>query len=623
MSDSRVNSKDSLLPSRINSTDELLPHSESSTSIDINLDNDILLDEIDSKAEVINDVDTLGEEEGEISTSFIENLNSYGETLMTSVYTRKQTKEFKETIITDSTSSFAFGFKNIEKIFPETLDLTPTNPIPDWLNITLFTLNPARFDFDYTQQKELESVNKTFSIEHLFDVLPVIQKFNIDGKNDPEKVIFMSQLLCRGVERKIHENHCISDKVTGLWSRNTNQSSFSRTLIHPLKLNKKAINPENDLIADNINCQFPSKYHQGAVATLNSIGNVRLINSELKGERVINYMELNQEFKTSYCSPHPILDPYTGKTVNILGEIGLTSTKFKVVQFDENTSSVITVINAPVTPIHTFALTENYIIIISFPYILKKRGLNYFTGDSVLSSYDFDPNGETTFYVVSKKENKHIATFNGNACYGLHSINAYETNQTIWVDFSTYENDIIIQNLTTDNIRNGTKLPIPSSKIIRFRLDLNEQKSDVVDKNQIPIIKASFAYLSQDISIELPTINQKYIGHNYKYAYGIALPFTDPTPGKYYDRIKKIDLESQQYIIWNEPHCYPSQPLFVQNPSKIGEEDEGVLLSCIYDGSKDESFILILNAKDLTEISRIPLPVPVAPSLTHAAVRIN
>lgn len=609
--------------SRINSTEELLPHSESSTSIDINLDNDILLDEIDSKAEVINDVDTLGEEEGEISTSFINNLNSYGESLMTSVYTRKQTKEFKETIITDSTSSFSFGFKNIEKIFPESLDLTPTNPIPDWLNITFYSLNPARFDFDYTQQKELESVNKTFSIEHLFDVLPVIQKFTVDGKNDPEKVNYMSQLLCRGVERKIHENHCISDKVTGLWSRNSNQSSFSRTVIHPLKLGKKIIKPENDLIADNISCQFPSKFHQGAIATFNSIGNIRLINSELKGEKVINYIELNPEFKTSYCTPHPILDPYTGKTINVLGEISLTTTKFKVVQFDEDSSSVITIINAPVTPIHSFALTENYIIIISFPFILKKRGLNYFTGDSVLSSFDFDPNGFTSFYVVSKKDNKHIATFNGNACYGLHVINAYETNQTIWIDFSTYDNDNIIQNLTNENIRNGTKLPIPSSKIIRFRLDINEQKSETDDKNQVPILKASFAHLSQDISIELPTINQKYIGHNYKYAYGIALPFTDPTPGKFYDRIKKIDLENQQYIIWNEPHCYPSQPVFVQNPSKVGEEDEGVILSFVYDGSKDESFLLILNAKDMTEITRIVSPVAVSPSFSHAVAKVN
>jgi len=46
-------------------------------------------------------------------------------------------------------------------------------------------------------------------------------------------------------------------------------------------------------------------------------------------------------------------------------------------------------------------------------------------------------------------------------------------------------------------------------------------------------------------------------------------------------------------------------------------------MSSIYDGSKDESFILVLNAKDLTEITRIPLPVAVAPSFTPSTYIIN
>jgi carotenoid cleavage dioxygenase-like enzyme len=543
---------------------------------------------------------------------------------MSSVLTRKQNKEFKETIITDSTSSFSFGFKNVDKIFPENIELTPTKPIPDWLNITLYTLNPGRFDFDYTQQKELESVNKTFTIDHLFDVLPIIQKFVIDGKTNAQKVQYMSQSLCKGVERKIHENHSISDKVSGLWSRNINQSSFSRAVIQPLKFNKKAPKPENEIIADNITSQFPSKFHKGSIATLNSTGNIRFIDNNLKGEKVINYLDINNTFKTSYCSPHPIRDPFNGRMINVLAEIGLTFTKFKVIEFDEESSNIITEINAPISPIHSFAITENYIIVISFPYFLKRRGLSYFAGESIFSSFDYNLDGLTTFYVITKKENRHIATFSTNAYYGLHSINAYETNTTVWIDFCIYDNDNFVRNLTVENIRNATKLSIPSSRIIRFRLDINEV--EMADTNVNPnnnVLSASFEHLSQDISIELPVINEKYIGRNYKYAYGVGLPFTDPTPGKYYDRIKKIDLEKEQYITWNEPHCYPSQPIFVPNPSNSDDEDEGVVMSSIYDGSKDESFILVLNAKDLTEITRIPLPVAVAPSFTPSTYIIN
>jgi len=130
--------------SRINSKEELLTHTESSTSIDINLDGDILLEELEAKEETVPENETVEEYAvTENDTSFLDNINTFGENLMSSVLTRKQNKEFKETIITDSTSSFSFGFKNVDKIFPENIELTPTKPIPDWLNITLYTLNPG------------------------------------------------------------------------------------------------------------------------------------------------------------------------------------------------------------------------------------------------------------------------------------------------------------------------------------------------------------------------------------------------------------------------------------------------------------------------------------------------
>lgn len=56
--------------------------------------------------------------------------------------------------------------------------------------------------------------------------------------------------------------------------------------------------------------------------------------------------------------------------LNVLGEIGLTSTRFKVVAFDEDSSSVISIINCPISPIHSFAVTENYIIIVRLIIII-------------------------------------------------------------------------------------------------------------------------------------------------------------------------------------------------------------------------------------------------------------
>ena len=72
-------------------------------------------------------------------------------------------------------------------------------------------------------------------------------------------------------------------------------------------------------------------------------------------------------------------------------------------------------------------------------------------------------------------------------------------------------------------------------------------------------------------------------------------------------------------LIWSEDNCYPSEPIFVCNrtPSSLSthsssnintkdltREDDGVLLSEVYDAVKQESFLLILCAKTMKESTR-------------------
>jgi beta,beta-carotene 9',10'-dioxygenase len=47
--------------------------------------------------------------------------------------------------------------------------------------------------------------------------------------------------------------------------------------------------------------------------------------------------------------------------------------------------------------------------------------------------------------------------------------------------------------------------------------------------------------------------------------------------------------------------------VFVARPD-AEHEDDGVLLSVVLDGSADSSFLLVLNAADLTEVARAQAP---------------
>lgn len=74
------------------------------------------------------------------------------------------------------------------------------------------------------------------------------------------------------------------------------------------------------------------------------------------------------------------------------------------------------------------------------------------------------------------------------------------------------------------------------------------------------------------------------------------------------DRLIKIDLHqtdngSFNHKIWQQSGCTPSEPIFVSAPNAV-EEDDGVITSVVLDGTKNSSFLLILDAKSFKEIAR-------------------
>ena len=50
------------------------------------------------------------------------------------------------------------------------------------------------------------------------------------------------------------------------------------------------------------------------------------------------------------------------------------------------------------------------------------------------------------------------------------------------------------------------------------------------------------------------------------------------------DRLAKVDVQSGALSLWQEPHCYPGEPLFVGTPGGQAEDD-GVILSVVLDGA--------------------------------------
>ena len=58
---------------------------------------------------------------------------------------------------------------------------------------------------------------------------------------------------------------------------------------------------------------------------------------------------------------------------------------------------------------------------------------------------------------------------------------------------------------------------------------------------------------------------------------------------------------------WSEDGCSPGEPVFVAEPDSSAE-DAGVLLSVVFDARSGGSFMLVLDAKDLSELARAETP---------------
>ena len=58
---------------------------------------------------------------------------------------------------------------------------------------------------------------------------------------------------------------------------------------------------------------------------------------------------------------------------------------------------------------------------------------------------------------------------------------------------------------------------------------------------------------------------------------------------------------------WHEPGCYPGEPVFVGRPGRE-REDDGVILSVVFDATDCRSFLLVLDAHSFTERARAQVP---------------
>lgn len=285
---------------------------------------------------------------------------------------------------------------------------------------------------------------------------------------------------------------------------------------------------------------------------------------------------------------HPHHDPATGEMINFAAHLGPRSSYRFYAQSARDRQRIVA--SVPVREpgyVHSFGMSERFLVLAEFPFVVNPARLAL-SAQPYIRNYRWEPERGTRMRVVDRATGELRATFQTDSFFAFHHVNAYEEGDEVVVDVSVYDDPSIIDALYLDAVREA-QASLPPAHLRRFRLDLGSGR-------------VAHERLIED-GLELPRIDYRRAnGRRHRYVWGIG-----QREGGWVNRIVKADVEQRTTTTWEEPGCFPGEPVFVPEPDAL-DEDAGVLLSVTLDSRAGSSFLLVLDARDLSELARASVP---------------
>ena len=223
--------------------------------------------------------------------------------------------------------------------------------------------------------------------------------------------------------------------------------------------------------------------------------------------------------------------------------------------------------------------------------------------------------------IIDKRDGSVRVVEGAGFIYG-HLLNAYEEADDIVLDLTWYAagnattlgwfNRWFLANMQDAGVRESW----PRAKAMRFRL---RAAAATVESSEL------FAAEGGRNDFETPKVNELYSGQPYCIVYMMqfhSYPYhLDPASTRSGPMgavgIAKRNLCTGERSGWYQPNEYPSEVQFVPDPRRRSEDD-GVLLSMVFDAKANASYFQVLDARTMRRLSRAELPIK-TPFLIHAS----
>ena len=184
---------------------------------------------------------------------------------------------------------------------------------------------------------------------------------------------------------------------------------------------------------------------------------------------------------------------------------------------------------------HTFAVTERYVVMAEFPLVVNPLRL-LLAGRPFIENFRWEPARGTRFWVVSKDDGGVVSTHQADAFFAFHHVNAFELGEDIELDITAYPDPGVITSFYLKNIRSAVDVPRP--EVRRYRLAKTRHD-------------CSYEVLSSR-NLELPRINYRRNNTGeYQYIYGAG----SRLPRNFIDELVKVDVRRGASHTWFERGC--------------------------------------------------------------------
>jgi carotenoid cleavage dioxygenase-like enzyme len=289
----------------------------------------------------------------------------------------------------------------------------------------------------------------------------------------------------------------------------------------------------------------------------------------------------------SWESAHPHLDFHSKDILNYLIEFGPQS-HYILYRIPDGSSSREVISKIPVdlpSYMHSFAVTEHYLILTEFPLIINPQSL--MQGKSFMHSMHWQLDQQTRFLVVDRSSGQIKAQALTDPFFSFHHANAYEDGDDIIIDLVAYPNPFQAGGFLDPKSEPSILAPSQwKRRLMRYTFSLPKQQisSEVVLEKEV----------------EFPRLDDRLDGKKYRYLY-LTLD-TDNKGG-----LVKVDQEQYEVKTWLQVGNRATEPIFVPAPD-AKKEDEGVILSVVFNEEKNQSFLVALDAHTFSEIARASLP---------------